>query len=77
MAQAHSSDNPFHAECLRLMQKLRDVKGDTMDHSSLLKRMKLDTQTFQRIIQTLTQQGDIDILKHDTQGRPKIVYKIK
>jgi hypothetical protein len=27
MARSHVADNPFHAECLKFLQKLRSVPG--------------------------------------------------
>lgn len=76
MAQAHVADNPFHADCLKLMQKLRDAPGWTLPHSVLLKRMKVDAQTFQKLVHTLVQQGDLEIAEHKTQGRRGISYRI-
>lgn len=75
MAQAHVAENPFHAECLKLMEKLQDAPKKTMTHSVLLKRMKMDTQTFTKIVQTLSQQGDIEIDTSATKGRPKREYR--
>jgi hypothetical protein len=76
MAQSHVADNPFHADCLRFMQKLRESPERSLPHSVLLKRMKTDTQTFQKIVQTLTQQGDIDPSPSKTTGRPGVVYRL-
>ena len=58
MAASHVADNPFHAECLKLLEKLRDAPGFELPHSVLLKRMK----TFGMLIETLAQQGDIEVV---------------
>lgn len=50
MAHSHVAENPFHAECLKLLQKLRDAPAQTLAHSVALKRMKMDTQAFQKVI---------------------------
>jgi hypothetical protein len=76
MAQAHVADNPFHADCLKLLKKLRDAPDRTMAHSLLLKRMKTDAQTFGRIVSTLAQQGDIEIVIKPRAGTPSRSYKL-
>ena len=59
MAQSHVADNPFHAECLKLLRKLRAAPGLELPHSVLLKRMKTDAKTFRVLVNTLEQRGDI------------------
>ena len=76
MADSHVAENPFHAECLKLMQKLREAPDRTLLHSRLLKRMKVDAQSFQKIVQTLVQQGDIGIVTTKTAGRPGVAYRL-
>ena len=61
MASGHVSDNPFHAHCLKLLRKLREATDQTLPHSVLLKRMKIDAKTFQELITTLEQQGDLQV----------------
>ena len=59
MAQGHVAANPFHAECLKVIEKLRMAPNQTLSHSVLLKRMKMDAQSFQRMMETLIDQGDV------------------
>ncbi len=59
MAHSHVADNPFHASCLKLLRKLREAPNQTLPHSTLLRRMKVDAKLFQGLIDTLTQQGDV------------------
>ena len=61
MAQSHVADNPFHAECLKFLRKLRAAPGGELAHSVLLKRMKTDAKTFRVLVSTLEQRGDIAI----------------
>jgi hypothetical protein len=75
MAQAHVADNPFHADCLKVMEKIRSAPDQTLAHSILLKRMKMDAQTFQKMIFTLTQQGDLEVIQTKTTGRTGTHYK--
>ncbi len=77
MAQNHVADNPFHAACLKLQEKLREAPGRTLQHSVLLKRMKLDAKTFAELIMTLDQQGDIEILMAPRAGTPKRLYRLR
>jgi hypothetical protein len=76
MAHAHVADHPFHADCLKLMQKLRDAPDKTLAHSVLLKRMKIDARAFQEIISTLEQRGDMAITTRSTAGRPSRCYQL-
>jgi hypothetical protein len=42
----------------------------------MLKRMKLDAQTFQKITMTLQQQGDIELVAIKTPGRTGFAYRL-
>ena len=76
MAQDHVAANPFHAECLKLLQKLRDAPDQTLSHNVLLKRMKLDSQTFQKVTETLRQRNDIDIVTLKTATKTGNAYQL-
>ncbi|MFO0916673.1 MAG: bifunctional DNA primase/polymerase [Pirellulales bacterium] len=76
MAHGHVAENPFHAECLKLLRKLREAPGQQLPHSMLLKRMKLDAKTFQELVTTLEQQGDLVTVTHSTAGRPHRRYQL-
>lgn len=76
MAQNHVAENPFHAECLKLLRKLREAPNHQLVHSVLLKRMKTDAKTFQEIVTTLEQQGDVAIVMQSTGGRPQRAYRL-
>ncbi len=76
MAEAHVAENPFHAECMKLMRKLREAPNQTLPHSVLLKRMKTDARTFHEIITTLSQRGDIVAETRATETRPTRVYRL-
>lgn len=76
MAHSHVAENPFHAECLRLVRKLREAPDRQLAHSVLLKRMKIDAKTFQELITTLEQQGDVAICTQSTAGRPQRSYRL-
>lgn len=76
MAGSHVAENPFHAECLKLLEKLRKAPERTLPHSVLLKRMKTDAKTFLQLIETLMQQGDVTQLTAETSGRPQRAYRL-
>ena len=59
MAEGHVAENPFHGDCLKLVKKLREAPDQTLSHSVLLKRMKMDSKSFQIVVDTLMQQGDV------------------
>jgi Bifunctional DNA primase/polymerase, N-terminal len=76
MAHNHVAENPFHAECLKLMRKLRETPNNQLAHSVLLKRMKVDAKTFQELVTTLEQQGDLLTVMQTTGGRPQRAYRL-
>ena len=76
MAQAHVADNPFHAECLKFLQKLREAPEQELAHSVLLKRMKMEAKNFLALVATLEQQGDIVIRTQSTSGRTGRFYRL-
>lgn len=76
MAHDHVSENPFHGDCLKLIKKLREAPEQTLPHSVLLKRMKMDSKTFQTLIETLLQQGDVEIQSVKTTGRTGVHYRL-
>jgi len=76
MAQAHVADNPFHAECLKVIKKLREAPDGEIPHSVLLKRMKMEAKNFTALVATLEQQGDVVIRTQSTTGRPGRFYRL-
>ena len=76
MAQSHVAENPFHRECLKVMEKLRGEPDRTMARSKLLKRMKVNARAFQEIVETLLQQEDLEVIQAPTTGRTTTVYRL-
>jgi hypothetical protein len=76
MARGHVADNPFHAECLKAIEKLRDAPGHELRHQVLLKRMKMSAKDFRDLIQTLITQGDVGESLVTTGGRTGVVYRL-
>ena len=76
MAGNHVAENSYHADCLRLIRKLQETPERQLPHSLLLKRMKMDAKSFQEMITTLEQQGDIATSIVATTGRPQRLYKL-
>ncbi|MEX1228802.1 MAG: bifunctional DNA primase/polymerase [Planctomycetaceae bacterium] len=77
MANGHVADNPFHANCLKLLRKLREAPDQTLPHSVLLKRMKIDAKTFHEIVATLEQQGDLQVETVTRAGSSHRAYRLK
>jgi len=76
MAQSHVAENPFHAECLKLLRKLRNAPSGELSHSVLLKRMKVDAKTFRVLVSTLEQRGDIAIRTEIVSGCGGQFYRL-
>lgn len=51
------AENKFDALCLKTLQKIREAGA--VQHSALLKRMKLDAKTFRLVTATLQERGEI------------------
>jgi Bifunctional DNA primase/polymerase, N-terminal len=76
MAQGHVAANPFHAECLKVKEKLRKAPDRSITHQVLLKRMKLEALMFQKIIETLRQSGEIDVVTIKTATKSGVGYRL-
>ncbi len=76
MAYSHVAENPFHAGCLRLLEKLREAPDGCLAHSILLKRMKMDARSFAEMVTTLEQQGDIKTVIVPRAGTPMRNYQL-
>ncbi|MBX3452493.1 MAG: bifunctional DNA primase/polymerase [Planctomycetaceae bacterium] len=75
MAQSHVADNPFHAECLKLLKKLRDA-GGRMGRNKLMRTMHLKMADFDQIVSTLLTQGDITSAEIPTKTKPAFGYQL-
>jgi hypothetical protein len=76
MAGAHVADNPFHAECLKFLQKLRQAPGRELAHCVLLRRMKTDIKNFLALVTTLEQRGDIEVLTKSSATKSGRYYRL-
>jgi hypothetical protein len=76
MAGSHVAENPFHAECLKFLRKLRAAPGGELAHSALLRRMKLDAKNFMLIASTLEQRGDIVVRTQTTVTKAGRFYQL-
>lgn len=75
-AHTRVSENPFHGECQKLLERLRQAPEQQLPHSVLLKRMKINSKEFKEMVDTLVQQGDIDKIMKETEGRTGSFYKL-
>jgi hypothetical protein len=76
MAAGHVADNPFHAECLKVLRRLRDAPGRELPHSMLLKRMKMKAKDFKDLMETLVLGGDVVADPVETPGRTGVLYRL-
>lgn len=74
LASAHVSENEFDANCLKVIEKLRKSPSGQLNHSVLLKRMKMDRDRFMKIIDTLIDRRDIKIMPMDQVTKKGNVY---
>ena len=77
MTSRHVADNPFEAECLKLLTKLREASRRQLPHSVLLKRMKVESKRFIEIISTLDQRREVEVVSVKTAGRTGAAYRLR
>ena len=75
MASQHVAENPFHAECLKLLRKLRECGGQ-MQRRDLMRAMHYKAPDFDQIVSTLFQQGDIVPVDVPTKTKPAAGYAL-
>ncbi len=75
LAETYVAENPFHAECLKVVRKLKEAGGQ-MGRSQLLRVMRCKAQDFDQIIGTLIQQGDIKTTTIPSKTKPAQGYRI-
>jgi hypothetical protein len=79
MASQHVAEGEFDAECLKVIRRLTAAPDCTLNHSVLLKRMKLKSTEFEEIMKTLVVRGDVEPLPdHRCGPGPRAVrYRLK
>jgi hypothetical protein len=75
LAQLYVAENPFHADCLRLVRKLKE-EGGQMARNKLMRAMRWKMAEFDQIIATLLTQGDIVPVEIPTKTRPAQGYRL-
>ena len=75
MARAHVAENPFHAECLKLLRRLREA-GGCMPRRELMRAMHCKAADFEQLIGTLIQQGELEPVEIRTRTKPAQGYRI-
>lgn len=76
MAHNHVAENPFHAECLKLLRTLREAPDQQMQRQHLLRAMRCKAADFDQIIVTLVQQGDIVPVAISTRTKTAQGYRL-
>ena len=77
MARRHAADNPVCAIGLKILEKLKAAPRQSLPHSVLLKRMKLDAKHFAETIKTLVERGDVVVEdRGHYSGRPATCYRL-
>ena len=76
LASTYVAENPFHAECLKLLRKLREAPDCQMQRQHLLRAMRCKAADFDQIISTLIQQGDIVAAEIPTKTKTAQGYRL-
>ena len=75
LAATYVAENPFHAECLKLLRKLKEAGGQ-LARRQLMRAMRCKSSDFDQIVGTLIQQGDIESVTIPTRTKPAQGFKI-
>ncbi len=75
LAASYVAENPFHAECLKLLRELKE-SGGQMARRKLMRAMRCKAADFDQIVGTLMQQGDIVPVEIPTKTKPAQGYRI-
>ncbi|MFW6124529.1 MAG: DUF3987 domain-containing protein, partial [Pirellulales bacterium] len=75
LAATYVAENPFHAECLKLLRKLKEAGGQ-MARRRLMRQMRCKAADFDQLVATLCQQGDIAPASIQTKTKPAQGYRL-
>ena len=75
LAATYVAENPFHAECLKLLRKIKESRGK-MARRQLMRAMRCKAADFDQLVGTLMQQGDIEAVEIATKTKPAQGYRI-
>ena len=75
LATTYVAENPFHAECLKLLRKVKE-SGGRMARRQLMRVMRCKAADFDQIISTLCQQGEIAAVEIPSKTKPAHGYQI-
>jgi hypothetical protein len=70
-ASMHSSSNDFHADCLKLKRLIVDA-GGSITQREAMRRLRRDTKAFANIVDTLIEQGDVEVDMADGPKRLRV-----
>ena len=76
MADAYVYENVFDEKCQRVLRFL-DEAGGAMGHSALLRKSRESLDVFKKIIDTLRENGSIDIEIDKRKTKPAKVYQLQ
>ena len=75
LAASYVAENPFHAECLKLLRRLKESGGQAA-RRQLMRAMHCKAMDFDQIISTLVQQGEIAQVEIPTKTKPAQGYRL-
>ena len=76
LAASYVAENPFHAECLKLLRRLSEAPEHQMQRQHLLRAMRCKAADFDQIVSTLVQQGDVVSVQIPTKTKTAQGYRL-
>jgi hypothetical protein len=75
LAATYVAENPFHADCLKFLRRLKESGGQAA-RRQLMRAMHCKAIDFDQIVTTLMQQGEIAPVEIPTKTRPAQGYRL-
>ncbi len=76
LASMYVAENPFHAECLKLVRRLREAPDHQLQRQHLLRAMRCKANDFDQMLLTLMQQGTIVAVDVPTKTKSAQGYRL-
>ncbi len=71
------SDNEFHSEVQKVLKNIKKSTKKEVSHSFLLRKMRMDSKNFYRLISTMIESGELEVNEKSTTGRTGKFYTIR
>jgi len=76
LADAHVSTSDFDSLCMKLKNKLKKCPNQKIQHSALLRFMRMKARDFNALIDTLKEREEIESIPMENITKSGFIYKL-